>query len=71
MLAANLAPGGCGSYRICHHHFTAFVWLFLVPSPTAVPGDPLGDITALERVGFVMKGGVPQRIRLRSSSVAS
>ena len=27
----------------------------------AVPGDPLADITAIERVGFVMKGGVVYR----------
>jgi imidazolonepropionase-like amidohydrolase len=24
----------------------------------AVPGDPLADVTVLERVAFVMKGGV-------------
>jgi imidazolonepropionase-like amidohydrolase len=30
----------------------------------AVPGDPLADITALERVGFVMKGGVVHRDEL-------
>jgi len=27
----------------------------------AVPGDPLADITAVERVSFVMKGGVVYR----------
>jgi imidazolonepropionase-like amidohydrolase len=27
----------------------------------AVPGDPLADITAVEHVGFVMKGGVVHR----------
>jgi cytosine/adenosine deaminase-related metal-dependent hydrolase len=27
----------------------------------AVPGDPLNDITLLERVRFVMKGGVVHR----------
>jgi imidazolonepropionase-like amidohydrolase len=27
----------------------------------AVPGDPLRDITLVERVGFVMKGGVVYR----------
>jgi imidazolonepropionase-like amidohydrolase len=26
-----------------------------------VPGDPLSDITTMERVGFVMKGGVIYR----------
>jgi imidazolonepropionase-like amidohydrolase len=30
----------------------------------AVPGDPLADITATERVGFVMKGGVVYRDEL-------
>ena len=30
----------------------------------AVPGDPLGDITLLEKVGFVMKGGVVYRDEL-------
>jgi imidazolonepropionase-like amidohydrolase len=30
----------------------------------AVPGDPLADITATERVGFVMKGGVIYRDEL-------
>jgi imidazolonepropionase-like amidohydrolase len=32
----------------------------------AVPGDPLGDIAVLERVGFVMKGGVVYRDDLPS-----
>jgi imidazolonepropionase-like amidohydrolase len=27
----------------------------------AVPGDPLNDISVLEHVGFVMKGGVTYR----------
>jgi imidazolonepropionase-like amidohydrolase len=30
----------------------------------AVPGDPLKDITLLERVGFVMKGGAVYRDEL-------
>jgi len=30
----------------------------------AVPGDPLADITAVERVGFVMKGGTVHRDEL-------
>jgi imidazolonepropionase-like amidohydrolase len=32
----------------------------------AVPGDPLKDITVIERVGFVMKGGVVYRNQLDS-----
>jgi imidazolonepropionase-like amidohydrolase len=27
----------------------------------AMPGDPLGDVTALEKVDFVMKNGVVYR----------
>ena len=34
----------------------------------AVPGDPLKDITALEHVGFVMKGGVVHRDELGQQS---
>jgi imidazolonepropionase-like amidohydrolase len=30
----------------------------------AVPGDPIADIAVLERVGFVMKGGVVYRDEL-------
>ena len=30
----------------------------------AVPGDPLKDIAVLQRVGFVMKGGVVYRQEL-------
>jgi len=30
----------------------------------AVPGDPLADITVMERVGFVMKGGVVHKDEL-------
>jgi imidazolonepropionase-like amidohydrolase len=30
----------------------------------AVPGNPVPDITALEHVGFVMKGGVTYRDEL-------
>ena len=29
--------------------------------PVAVPADPLADITVLEKVDFVMKGGVVYR----------
>ena len=29
----------------------------------AVPGDPLADVTVMERVDFVMKGGVVYRRR--------
>jgi imidazolonepropionase-like amidohydrolase len=30
----------------------------------AVKGDPLADITVMERVGFVMKGGVVEKDEL-------
>ena len=36
----------------------------------AVPGDPLADITAMERVNFVMKGGVVYRNDLAPGAVA-
>lgn len=36
----------------------------------AVPGDPLADISVLERVGFVMKGGVVYRDELVSRAAA-
>jgi len=29
----------------------------------AVPGDPLADVTVMERVDFVMKGGVVQKAK--------
>ena len=34
----------------------------------AVPGDPLRDVSALEHVGFVMKGGVTYRDELGQQS---
>ena len=34
----------------------------------AVPGDPLKDITALEHVGFVIKGGVVYRDEMGQQS---
>jgi imidazolonepropionase-like amidohydrolase len=37
----------------------------------AVRGDPLADVTALERVGFVMKGGVVVRDELSAADVGT
>ncbi|MGH9681263.1 MAG: amidohydrolase family protein, partial [Candidatus Acidiferrales bacterium] len=37
---------------------------------TAVPGNPLEDITAMQRVNFVMKGGVVYRNDLEPGAVA-
>jgi imidazolonepropionase-like amidohydrolase len=37
----------------------------------AVPGNPLTDITATERVGFVMKGGVVYRQELADAKSGS
>ena len=36
----------------------------------AVPGDPLADITELDKVGFVMKGGVVARDDMTKNETA-
>ena len=60
-MAAIVAATSLNAEIIGWHDRVGRVAPGLLADLVAVPGDPLADITALQRVGFVMQGGVVHR----------